>query len=345
MIISFLLLAFGLLILIKGADLMIGAASKIAYKLKIPAFIVGLLIVSIGTSSPELLIGIISGIRGANLLTLGDVVGSSVLNISVVLGLTAMILPITVNSRIPRRELLFSIFVQIALIIMVYTSYTLSEFESAVLLICAVLVIGYIIIKTKQVLKLKKPSTLLENELIEYIEEQEVLEKLADDNSKEKIVQIGKKKTETLSKQIILFFLGLTGLIIGAHFAVNSAVEIAHLFGLSEEFIGLTIVAFGTSLPELVTCLMAVIKNEKDIAVGNIVGSNIMNILLVLGVSGLLHSITVTGCEIFFDMIVMVGASILLLVPTYFFGKISRITGFIFFSYYIIYLSIKLSGL
>ncbi|MEL7655962.1 MAG: calcium/sodium antiporter [Bacillota bacterium] len=342
---TYLLLAVGLLVLVKGADIMISAASKIAKILKVPAFIVGLFIVAIGTSAPEAAIGVFSGIQGANLLTLGDVVGSSIVNITVILGLTALIFPIPVDSQVPRRELLLSILIQIVLTIMIFTSYTLSRLESVILLIGMFLFVSYITSKSVQLSKREKPDTRFEEAVFEYLEDQEVLADASDDASDEETTSTKEEKSEFMPKQAALFLIGLVGLVMGANLAVDSAVQIAHSLGWSEEFIGLTVVAFGTSLPELVACLIAAIKKEEDIALGNIIGSNIFNILFVLGVSGVLHPITAAGPDIFYDLLIMIGASVLLMVPAYFYGRLSKRTGFVFISYYIIFLAIKLSAL
>jgi cation:H+ antiporter len=329
-----------LLILVIGADIMIGAASRLARKLKVPAFIVGLFIVAMGTSAPEAAIGIISGIQGTNLLTLGDVVGSSIINITVILGLTALIIPIKVDSQVPKREIFLSIIIQMALIIMVFTSHTLSRLDSMILLGGMFLFTGYIVLKTKHAYQKAKTDIISEGNVFDHIEDQTVLA-----DAFVKVSEKEEKKSGSIPTQVILFFTGLSGLVIGANFAVNSAGKIAYSLGWSQEFIGLTVIAFGTSFPELVTCLVAAIKKEEAIALGNIIGSNIFNILFVLGISGFLHPITVDGNDVFFDLLVMIGASLLLIVPAYFYGKLSKITGFVFISCYIIYLAIKLSGL
>lgn len=340
---NYLLLGIGLLILIKGADIMVESASKIAIILKVPAFVVGLFIVAIGTSTPEAAIGVFSGIQGTNLITLGDVVGSSIVNITLVLGITAMVFPLRVDSQVPKREIPLSIFIQIALIGMFFTGYILSRGEAAILLFGMLLFIAYIASKTKRILKNEQPESIYEKEMFEYIEEEEVLsDSVIEEEFPTKV--INEEKTESLPKLIFLFLLGLIGLVIGADISVNNAIEIAHVLGLSEAFIGLTIVAFGTSLPELVTCLMAALKREEDIAVGNIIGSNIFNVLLVLGLSGMLHPIAV-GTDVFVDLLFMIATSILLLVPTFFFGNISKRTGFIFLTSYVLYLMFKLNGL
>ena len=199
--ITYLTLAVGLLVLVKGADIMISAASKIAKLLKIPAFIVGLFIVAMGTSAPEAAIGIFSGIQGNNLLTLGDVVGSSIVNITVILGLTALIFPIKVDSQVPRRELLLSILIQIVFAIMIFTSYTLSRLEAAILLAGMFLFVGYITSKTKQAARREEPDTPFEDDVFEYIEDQDVLAATAAEVSEEITIQVEEEKPESMPKQ------------------------------------------------------------------------------------------------------------------------------------------------
>lgn len=334
---NYLILGIGLLFLIKGADLMVGAASKIARRLHYPPFIIGLFIVSLGTSAPEASIGIFSGIQGANLVTLGDVIGSNIVNITIVIGITAMVLPLKVDSMVTKREMPLSIFIQVALIAMIYTGLLLSRLESMILVLGMLVFIVYIYMKSRQISYNEKPDTEFEDNMYDYIEDQSVLAENGEDIT-------SKDKSEPFPLLFFIFFIGLGGLIGGAALVVNTAVEIARTLGLSEEFIGLTIVAFGTSLPELVTCLIAAVKKEEDIAIGNVLGSNIINILFVLGVSGAIHPIRVDSA-VLFDLFAMLGASVLILVPTYFYGRISKRSGFVFISYYAIYMAWKISSL
>lgn len=332
---EYITLGIGLLILVKGADILIGSASKLAKKFKVPSFVVGLFIIALGTSAPEAAIGIFSGIQGTNLLTLGDVIGSNIVNITVIIGLTALIFPLMVESSVARKEMLIGILVQVIFLIMIYTSNRLSRIEAVLLLMGMLAFTAYVYIKSKRGSIATGEHTKFEEEVYEYVEEQEEIlyEEAETDEIKESVLRLS-----------VLAVVGLAGLIGGANLGVNSAVTIAHNLGLSETMIGLTVVAFGTSLPELVTCLIAVFKKEEDLAVGNIVGSNIFNILFVMGISGLIHPIVVdTG--IFSDLIWMLGASLALFIPAFFLGKISRITGFIYLVIYVVYLSIKISTL
>jgi len=242
---------------------------------------------------------------------------------------------------VPRMGMGISIFVQVCLMVMIFTSYSLSRFEAAVLLAGMCLFLGYIYVKSKKSSEKGKHNTELESEVFDYLQNQEKVrfeeDKITKAPDSEWDYPAVKPIVESMTKLVILFLIGLMCLIGGATLAVNNAVQIANLLGLSETFIGLTVVAFGTSLPELVTSLVAVYKREEEIAVGNIVGSNIFNVLLVLGVSGLLHPITITS-DVFFDLFAMLSASILFFVPTFFFNRVSRETGFIYITSYVIYI-------
>jgi cation:H+ antiporter len=189
----------------------------------------------------------------------------------------------------------------------------------------------YIIGKSKAIIQKEKPDSDTEEEIFEYIKDQKVLSAFK-----------YKVRTKDLPKSVFLVFVGLVALIFGANLAVDNAVFIADARGWSPEFIGLTVIAFGTCLPELVTCLMAVYKKEDDIAVGNIIGSNIINILLVLGVSSMISPIVIDS-GIFFDLFVMTLITLVFMVPTIIKEKISRKWGFMLFGLYVLYLAYKIS--
>ena len=333
------LLGLGLIILVKGADILVGSSSKLAKRFRVPAFVVGLFIVAIGTSAPEAAVGILSGIQGTNLITLGDVVGSSIVNILVILGITSMIKPLKVDSEVPGKEMPIAILVQLVFSVMILTSGTLSRLESVFLLIGMLVFSGYVFVKSRRGEKDGETATELEEEIYEYTSQQE--EVLYEETELNEVKEAPKKE-ESILRLAILVVLGLAGLIIGASMSVNNATAIAKAFGLSETLIGLTVVAFGTSLPELITSLVAVYKKEDDIAVGNILGSNIFNILFVLGISGFLHPIT-AGKDIIFDLAVMLGASVLLFIPSFFRSKISKLTGLLYLICYILFLAVKIS--
>lgn len=329
----YVLLALGLVILVKGADILVEGASKIAKILKVPAFVVGLFIVALGTSAPETAIGITTGIQDTNLLTLGTVIGSNIVNIALVMGITAMAMPLTIDSLVARREMPILIGVNLLFIIMLLTGNTLTRIEAIILLVGMFVFLGYVVSKTKDVLEDEEPDTEFEEDVYEYIEDQKVLSKVK-----------GRGRKKDLPKGIVMLIVGLVALIGGANLAVDNAVLIATDIGLSQEFIGLTIIAFGTSLPELVTCLMAVYKKEDDIAVGNVIGSNILNILLVIGVSSLIRPIVI-DLVIFYDVLVMFALTVILMIPIFFKGRISRQWGSFLLAFYIILLAFKIGFL
>lgn len=329
----YVLLALGLVILVKGADILVEGASKIAKILKVPAFVVGLFIVALGTSAPETAIGITTGIQDTNLLTLGTVIGSNIANIALVMGITAMAMPLTIDSLVARREMPILIGVNLLFIIMLLTGNILTRIEAIILLVGMFVFLGYVVSKTKDVLKDEEPDTEFEEDVYEYIEDQKVLSKVK-----------GRGRKKDLPKGIVMLIVGLVALIGGANLAVDNAVLIATDIGLSQEFIGLTIIAFGTSLPELVTCLMAVYKKEDDIAVGNVIGSNILNILLVIGVSSLIRPIVI-DLVIFYDVLVMFALTVILMIPIFFKGRLSRQWGSFLLAFYIIFLAVKIGFL
>lgn len=327
----YLTLFAGLVILLKGADVLINSATKAAEVLKIPAFIVGLFIVAMVTSAPEFAVGVLSGIQGTNLISFGDIVGSSIINIAIVIGFTSIFYQIKIDSKVPRRELPLLIFIQVVLIGMFFTGNTLARVEAGALVLGFLAFLGYIVKETRQLADKEPADTAFEKEVFEFIEAEKAL-----------VQPAAVSRGESKLKLLVLFLLGLLGLIGGAQLAVNSAVSIAHSLGLSEELIGITIVAFGTSLPELAAITVAAIKEQHDIAVGNIVGSNIFNVLWVLGISALINPITIAPAA-FFDLFAQLAASVMLMVPALLFGVVSRMTGFIFLGAYILYLGIRLT--
>jgi len=336
-------LIMGLIILIKSADVMVDAASKIAKILKVPGYIIGLLVVSTGTSMPETAIGIFAGIEKANLITLGNVIGANTYNITMVLGITALIFPLEVDSQVPRKQLSLYIGIEMALVFMLYSAGTLSRLESALMTIGMIVFIIYIVHKTKKLTENEAPETMLEGQIFEYIEKHEAIGDHLSEMPKPHYLLNEKGKRESTLKLSFFLIMGLSGLILGANLTLRNAVIIAETIGWSQEVIGITVVSFGTCLPELTASLIAAMKKEEGIAVGNIVGSCIYNILFVLGISGMLHPIRINGTELFFDLSVMIGASVLLMIPTFLHGKISRITAAIYIVYYFLYLFIKLT--
>ena len=265
------ILIFGFILLIKGSDCFVNSSSSIAKKFKVPPIIIGLTLVAIGTSAPELSTSITSSLKGMNDMSIANVVGSNIFNLLVALGVSSMFGKLKINNYKDIWVLLVSC---LGLLLMV-VNRTLGAFNGIVLLIAFTM---YILSMIKQ----------------------------AKDNKEE---QEDNGKQRNLLSTILLGILGLVAIVYGGDLVVNSASAIALTLGMSENLVGLTIVALGTSLPEFVTSVMATKKGETEMAIGNIIGSNIFNILLILGVASSIHPMTVSLvaiCDILFMLFTVV---------------------------------------
>ncbi len=358
---DFLLLVVGFVFLIKGADLLVGSASKLAKILGVPAFIVGLTVVAFGTSAPEAVIGIFSGIKHTNAITLGDVIGSSIVNIALIIGLTAVVLPIKVERSVAIREIPFSGAIQLLLVVMIAIGGRISRIDGVFLLLVFSLFIYYISVRSKKSSEADAAEVSTSEEIQEEMqaEMQDNLEVILQDGTqtdspdssssgsavheKNDAALSENKKTflehrNRILKLVGLLAAGLAGMVAGGNLVVESSVNIAHRFGLNETLIGLTIVALGTSLPELVTCLIAALKKEDDIALGNIIGSNIFNVVFVLGLSTLINPIPAAGVGV--DIAVMIASTLFVFAFGLFMKKIPRTGGvalILFYAVYIVY--------
>ena len=299
------LLCAGFILLIKGADWFVGGASSLAKKMGIPPLVVGLTIVAFGTSAPEAAVSITAAIRGTADIAIGNVVGSNIANIALIIGITALIMPLAVQESTIKKEIPFTIASTVLLLGLVIKG-RLGFWDGIALL-------GFFLIFLFYLWGVAKKGKLEQEEIPDI---------------------------DSIPKSLFWMIVGLAGIVLGSDWVIKGSTEIAKWFGMSERFIGLTIVSFGTSLPELVTSVTAALKKEDDIAVGNIVGSNIFNLLFVLGLTSLVT--TVPFQMIFIKDIII---SIVLLVVLIFFSstgrKISRIEGGIFATFYagyIIYL-------
>ena len=282
---DYIILILGFILLIKGADVFVDSASNIAKKFKIPSIIVGLTIVSIGTSTPELAVSLISSIEGSNGIAIGNVLGSNIFNTLMVLGITAIIMPILIKKSTMFKEYLVNIVVSLGLLILTF-GRTLFNKEAELSRISGIILLIGCIIYTFYLIKTAKNSDAEEEE--------------------EKDINNYK-----IGESILKIAIGIIGIVVGGNLVVNSSSSIAYSFGLSDKLIGLTIVAMGTSLPELVTSIVAAIKGENDLAIGNVLGSNIFNILLILGVSSTINPILVRS-SLIVDMIFLIFISIIL---------------------------------
>lgn len=271
------LLVLGFLFLIKGADLFVDGSSSIAKHMKIPSVIVGLTIVAMGTSAPEASVSITAAIAGNSDISLGNIVGSNIFNFLVVIGVSAIIFPVVSHKDIINRDLWWNLGITGVLLILMLDN-KIGRIDGAILLIGMATYLFFVIRNA-----LKNRTT--------------------DDT----------EKLLSVPKSIIFMIIGLAAIICGGNFVVENASIIAASLGLSETLIGLTIVAIGTSLPELVTSVTAAKKQETGIALGNAVGSNIFNILFILGASSVLTPINVAS-ELFIDTIILIAVSILLFI-------------------------------
>lgn len=252
---TYVLLIVGFLLLIKGADFFVEGSAAVAKKLRVPTMIIGLTIVAMGTSAPECAVSIAASIKGSNAMAISNVVGSNIFNLMVVSGFCALFTPLIVHAKTLKQEFPFSILAAIVMLIAGFIGMTLGRIDGVILLVLFAFFLAWMV---KSALKARANA--------EDIEEENV---------------------KDLGNLQCLFYIigGIIAIVIGGDLVVDSATEIARTFGLSENLIGLTIVAFGTSLPELVTSAVAAKKGEVDMALGNVIGSNIFNILLVAGIA------------------------------------------------------------
>ena len=315
---TYILFIIGFALLVKGADFLVNGASVVARRLKVSDLIIGLTIVAFGTSAPELIVNIFASAQGNTQIAIGNVLGSNIFNILIILAISSIIFPLTVTKSTVWKEIPFCLFATILLGILVNDNLFfqnnnitgLGRIDALIFLIFFIIFLYYIF---RNVKKQRKENT-----------EQVTLD----------------IKQYSLRKSILFIIFGLIILNIGAKWVVDGAVELASFFGVSQSLIGLTIVAAGTSLPELATSAVAAFKKNTDIAIGNIVGSNIFNILLILGTSAMIRPLPFNVASNV-DIGVAILAPLLLFI-TMFTGKkkhmLERLEGLIFLIIYTFYL-------
>lgn len=278
---NYILLLIGFALLVKGADYFVDGSSNIAKKLRIPSLIIGLTIVAFGTSAPEAAVSITASINGQNGMAIGNVIGSNIFNLLMVIGASGIIKPFLVEKSILSREFPFTLLISIILIILssdilFFNSSinTINRIDGIILLILFIVFLYYLI---NSAMKNRKES-LCDTETSADL-----------DMSNIKSIE----KSNTMIKSILISVIGIAAIIFGGNLVVDSASNIASSFGVNDQLIGLTIVSIGTSLPEFVTSIIAATKGESDLALGNVLGSNIFNILFVIGASALISPMTV----------------------------------------------------
>lgn len=281
--IKIILLIIGFVLLIKGADFFVEGASKIACKFHIPEIIIGLTIVAFGTSAPEAAISISAGIKGNTDLAISNVTGSNIMNIFLILGITALILPLPVKKNTFKFEIPFVIGISILLTVLGVIGNALTLIDGIIFWIVFAVFFVYLIKSAK-----------------------------SGQGDTEDVAKLTKE--DTTLKIVLMTVIGIAAIIVGSDVTVDSATAIAKEIGISDRIIGLTIVAFGTSLPELITCITAARKGNTDIAIGNIVGSNIFNVLFVLGTACLFSPIKFSMESNFIDAVIAILAAAVLFI-------------------------------
>ncbi|MBQ3307703.1 MAG: calcium/sodium antiporter [Bacilli bacterium] len=309
MIIHILLLIVGFVVLIKGADFFVDGACGIAGNFKVSKMLIGLTIVAFGTSAPEFAVSVKSLISGNVDLVLGNVIGSNILNIFLILGISALFHSLSVKNNTVKKELPITMMITIAFAVLLsdqlFDKSLMNSFtrgDGLILVLFFGVFIYYLIAMTRNKVENEPDVVIL-----------------------------------PMKKSILYSIVGIIGIILGSHFVVDSSVAIAEALGVTERMISLTIIAFGTSLPELVTSVTATKKGEYDIAIGNVVGSNIFNIGMVVGVPvAIFGGISIVVFS-YLDLLVMVIASILLFMFSFDDYKISKVEGIIFLLMFVIY--------
>ena len=274
-IMMYVLLIIGFILLIKGADFFVDGASSVAKLLKVPSVIIGLTIVAMGTSAPEAAVSISAGFSGSSDIALSNVIGSNIFNLLIVVGVSAIICPMTTEKVIMQRDIWWSLGATVAVLIMMI-DMKVSTIEGIILLAGMIAYIVVLILAAK---------------------------KNRDEGDEVKAL--------SPLKSVLFIIGGLAAIVIGGDLVVDSACDIAAAFGMSEALIGLTIVAMGTSLPELVTSVVAARKGDSGLALGNVIGSNIFNLLFILGSASALTSINVAS-ELFIDTAILIGVTLMM---------------------------------
>lgn len=315
--ISFLLLILGLVLVVYGANLLVDGASSLAKKYKIPNIVIGLTVVAFGTSAPEFIVSTYAAYTGNSDIAIGNVVGSNIFNIFFILGVSAVIFPLTILKNTVLKEIPLSLLAAIVVYVLVNDVLLSQGTENIISFGDGLILLSFFVIFMYYLVHLAKTSGEDEDLTI---------------------------KDMTKFKSLLLILGGLVLLVGGGKLFVDHAVELALGFGMSKAVVGLTIVAAGTSLPELATSVVAALKKNSDIAVGNIVGSNIFNVFFILGSSALISPLP-KGNITDIDMYVCIIASILLFGTCYVIGKqkVTKIEGIFFLLCYVVYIGYQVS--
>lgn len=339
-LLSILILVIGLVLLIKGSDIFVDAGTHIGRIFKMSEVLIGLTIVCVGTGLPELILSINGSINGNSNLVIGNIVGSNIFNMCIILGLICILNPLKLLRQTVRKDMYMSLLASIALFVLLLDNVNshlvinqLSRPDAIILLLFFAVFIYYTFYEIAGYLREKREK--------KYLEQKE--KKMS--KSKTKIVEeknevrtYTDKDMKKLFKNILIGIIGISMVHIGANLTLDGAVEIARYFNVSETFISIVIIAVGTSLPELSTSYSALKKNRINIAVGNLVGSNMFNTLLVLGTSALINPIAIEGTYLLVDCAVFIIVCLIMILFTKKKLEISRMEGFTLISVYILYI-------
>lgn len=310
---AILFLIIGFVFLVKGADIFVEGSSSIAKKFKVPSIIIGLTIVAMGTSLPEAAVSVTASIANKNALAVSNVIGSNIFNLMMVIGVCAIMTPVAVNKATLKRDFPFSVICAILLLVLgLIGPMSLGHADGVIFLI---LFAGFIGLMIRSAMKASKEGNAVAIEEIEAAEEIKIM---------------------PVWKSLLFIVIGAVGIIIGGDVVVDSASNIAAKFGMSQTLIGLTIVSVGTSLPELVTSIVAARKNEVDMALGNAIGSNVFNILFVLGIAGAISPMAFLT-ENVIDIVILLVFSLIVWLFAWTKKEIKRGEGLIMVLLYVLY--------
>ncbi|MGN0416037.1 MAG: calcium/sodium antiporter [Agathobacter sp.] len=312
-------LAAGFFFLVKGADIFVEGSSSIAKKFHVPSIIIGLTIVAMGTSLPEAAVSVTASLANQNTLAISNVIGSNIFNLMVVIGMCAVLTPVAVQRETLKRDFPFSVACAILLLILGWIGpMELGHADGVIFLVLFALFIAYMI---RSALKANQEGK----------------------NPKEETDEVDAMKIMSLPKSLLFIVIGAAGIILGGDVVVNSATNIATRLGMSETLVGLTIVSIGTSLPELVTSVVAARKHEVDMALGNAIGSNIFNILMVLGIAGAISPMAFLT-ENIIDIVVLLVFSLIVWVFSWTKQKLNKGEGavmLLLYAAYMVYICVR----
>lgn len=309
-ILPWIVLAAGLVLLIKGADWFVDGASGVAAKFGVPSLVIGLTIVAFGTSAPEAAVSVSSALKGSSGISLGNVVGSNLFNLLMVVGFCSIIRPTVIDKSIMKKDYPYSLLATIVLALAMLDKFFGDMPDNVI-----TRTDGFIILAFFSIFMYYTISSGL--------------------GAKEEVEE--KKETKSLVKLLVLLGVGIAAIVIGGKAVVEGASDIARSFGVSETLIGLTIVAVGTSLPEFVTSVVAIRKGEDDIAIGNVVGSNVFNILFIVGIAAAIKSITVDPTLIT-DIFMLLGISVVFYLAVLKKRTVNRAGGMVMVATYVAYM-------